>query len=247
MSVCKVNSLDRISLLDESQGVLFILLQRPYGIGDRISVSNSESLADGGGAQGWIVEDFNMFSTSLILAATNERASISNGNLAKSRIINGGRSTKATITFTLKFGINVPFQKIEIVRQAVARFVKERPREWRSLIGFRATGIQEDQGFIQYIVILTHREMWQNIGTLLPSKATLQAFCLELQKRLNIRYVSPPRPVDLRFSTGSWNSRKNINQRSLEQQSADLSTAAPNVASPAFVSSPGVVDDNELV
>jgi small-conductance mechanosensitive channel len=45
------------------EGLLFILVQRPYGIGDRINVSSSESEANNGGAQGWIVENVTLFTT----------------------------------------------------------------------------------------------------------------------------------------------------------------------------------------
>jgi hypothetical protein len=79
-------------------------------------------------------------------AATNERATISNGSLAKSRIINGGRSPKAVLYFLLKFGLDVPYERIEVFKSAVEKFVKARPREWLSLLGFRATRVEADQG-----------------------------------------------------------------------------------------------------
>jgi hypothetical protein len=40
------------------------------------------------------------------------------------------------------------------------------------------------------------------MGALLQSKAILQSFCLELQKKLNMRYQSPPLPVDLKMTGG---------------------------------------------
>jgi small-conductance mechanosensitive channel len=137
------------------EGLLFILVQRPYGIGDRINVSNSESDSNGSGSQGWIVEDVTLFTTSLVLVASNERCTISNGSLAKSRIINGYRSPKASIFFLLKFGLEVPFEKIEIFRSAVEKFVKARPREWLALDAFRATRVEADRGFIEYVSYAT--------------------------------------------------------------------------------------------
>ena len=184
------------------EGLLFILVQRPYGIGDRINVSGTESLADNGGAQGWIVENVTLFTTSIVLGATNERATVSNGSLAKSRIINGARSQKAVLFFLLKFHLDVPFEKIEIFKAAVEKFVKARPREWLSLLGFRATRVEADLGFIEYIAVLQHRDNWQNIGALLQSKAILQSFCLELQKKMDMRFKSPPLPVDLKVTGG---------------------------------------------
>jgi hypothetical protein len=42
-----------------------------------------------------------------------------------------------------------------------------------------------------------HRESWQNLGALLESKAQLSSFGLELSKKMDMRYVSPPMPIDL--------------------------------------------------
>jgi small-conductance mechanosensitive channel len=136
-------------------GLLFILVQRPYDIGDRINVSNSESEANGSGSQGWIVENISLFTTSFVLAASNERATISNGSLAKSRIINGARSPKARLFFLLKFGVEIPYEKIEIFRSVVDKFVKARPREWMALDSFRATRVEADLGFIEYVSYAT--------------------------------------------------------------------------------------------
>jgi small-conductance mechanosensitive channel len=174
-----------------------ILIQRPYGIGDRINVSNSESEASYGGAQGWIVDDVTLFTTTVYLAGTNERATISNGTLAKSRIVNGSRSPKAICTVTMKFGVDTPFKKIEVFKNAIEKFVKARPREWFALVAIRAGRVEADLGFIEYGIVLQHREGWQNIGPILDSKQTVACFGLELTKKLNIRYSSPPLPVDV--------------------------------------------------
>ena len=40
-------------------------------------------------------------------------------------------------------------------------------------------------------------EKWQNIGVILNSKAEVASYCLEVQKKLDIRYESPPMPVNL--------------------------------------------------
>ena len=44
---------------------------------------------------------------------------------------------------------------------------------------------------------LLQRESWQNVTTYLVSKAQVASFCLEVAKKLNMRYRSPPLPVDL--------------------------------------------------
>ena len=51
--------------------------------------------------------------------------------------------------------------------------------------------------YIEYVISATHREMWQNIGPIKASQADLASFALEVSKRLNLRYQSPPKPIHL--------------------------------------------------
>lgn len=45
-------------------------------------------------------------------------------------------------------------------------------------------------------------ESWQAVGAIFQSRADLASFALELAKKMKIRYVSPPMPVDLRMTQG---------------------------------------------
>jgi hypothetical protein len=117
---------------------------------------NSDTLASG--SPTCFVRDVNLFTTTVVFATTNERATLSNGSLATSRIINAARSPKALLYVYLKFGTEVPYEKIQIFQESLTQFVKARPREWLNLSGFRATNIQADQGYIEYVVVLQHRD-----------------------------------------------------------------------------------------
>jgi hypothetical protein len=186
------------------EGVLLILCQKPYGIGDRVNFSNPESISGSGGAQTWFVRDVTLFHTTLALAGTGEQATIANGVIAKSRIINGARSPNAILYVTLRFGVDVPYQNVETFRKAVEVFVKARPREWVSILGFRISSIEAERGYMEYSLCLMHRENWQNVVPLLNSRHTVQAYCLELQKGLEMRYVNPPLPVELTMAGGQY-------------------------------------------
>ena len=59
--------------------------------------------------------------------------------------------------------------------------------------------------FIEYVIVATHREMWQNIGPILQSRADLASFSLEVSKKLNLRYEQPPKPINL--SMTCWGRR----------------------------------------
>ena len=64
------------------------------------------------------------------------------------RVINAARSPNAVIYVTMKFGIDTPYEKIAIFRSAVEQFLKDRPREWLTFIGFRPTEVVVDQAYI---------------------------------------------------------------------------------------------------
>ncbi len=124
----------------------------------------------------------------------------------------------------MKFGSDVPYQMIKVYQTAIENFVKGRPREvscdaklnflcsilkgplntpwiiqsqWAQLNGFRATRVEMELNYIEYVIVATHREMWQNIAPILQSKADLASFSLEVSKKLNLRYENPPKPVHL--------------------------------------------------
>jgi hypothetical protein len=139
------------------------------------------------------------FTTSVISNFTNERATLSNGSLANSRIINSSRSLQAYLYILLKFPIDVPYEKLEIFHTAIEKYLLSRPREWLSLIRFCATRVEADGGFVEYIVAAQHREGWTSWTALKVSVAHLATFSLELSKKLDIRFKQPPLPVDLSF------------------------------------------------
>jgi hypothetical protein len=128
---------------------------------------------------------------------TNERATLSNGSLANSRIINSSRSPQAYLYILLKFHIDVPYEKLEIFHAALEKYFRNLPREWLSLVSFRATSVEADRGYIEYIVVGQHREGWTSWGALRLSQAHLATFSLELSKKLDIRFKQPPLPIDL--------------------------------------------------
>lgn len=132
------------------EGLLLVLVRQPFDIGDRIALSSPEESTSTDGSLTWYVENITLFQTTVRLAASNEVATYSNGSLASLRIINANRSPKATVYVYMKFGIDVPYEKIVIFKTAVEKFVKERPREWLQLGGIRAVTVESDLGYIKY-------------------------------------------------------------------------------------------------
>jgi hypothetical protein len=129
----------------------------------------------------------------------------------------------------MKFGIETPYRKVEIFKNAVDKFVRNRPREWLGLTGFRCARIEADQGFIEYSIVLQHRESWQNIVPVLNSKHTVHCFCLELAKKLDMRYRSPALPVDLKMVGQKLPPQFDLNygqEKTLQELSKDQPTSS---------------------
>lgn len=173
--------------------------RRPYGIGDLIAVGNSESNTGIDGALPWLVENVTLFETEVTHLPTMERASLSNGALAGSRIINWHRSPTARFHIFLNFPVDITYEQLVLFKKAVEEYLKARPREWLALNGFRANRIFADKGYMEHLVIVQHREAWSQVGAVLDSKANLTTFCLDVAKQLNMHYKAPPLPVDLQY------------------------------------------------
>jgi small-conductance mechanosensitive channel len=131
-----------------------ILVRRPYGIGDLIQVGGVETNGSLDGALPWMVVNVSLFETVVVYLPTNERASLSNGSLASSRIINWARSPQAQFHIFLNFPLDTPYEKIVVFKRAIEEYMKARPREWRALNGFRANRVYANQNYVEYIIVI---------------------------------------------------------------------------------------------
>lgn len=83
--------------------------------------------------------------------------------------------------------------------QAVEEYLKDRPREWLTFVGFRPTEVAVERNYINYAIIVQHRNSWQGTAEINESKGYLVTYCLEVAKQLEMRYVAPHLPVSLEF------------------------------------------------
>jgi len=86
-----------------------------------------------------MTEDVDLFTTKIVFSFTGEKATVSNGSLAASRVINSSISKEAELYALIKFPIEVSYEKLQMFREQVAIFFKNRPREWIAFTRFRAT------------------------------------------------------------------------------------------------------------
>lgn len=168
-------------------------------MGDRIHLSDPQMETNVDGSSGWFVERVSLYATTLYWGATNERCTINNGAMANLRVINANRSPHAQVFVHIKFAVDTPYEKIMVFKSAVEAYLKDRPREWLSFVGFRPTEVAVDKSYINYVIIAQHRNSWQGISGVLESKGKLVTYCMEVAKQLEMRYSSPPLPINLQI------------------------------------------------
>lgn len=114
-------------------------MRRPYQIGDGIALSGVNDQVAFTGSPMWIVEDVDLFSTNIVFSFTGEKATVNNGALASSRVINASISKEAALYAMIKFPIEVSYNQLAVFREQLKEFFKNRPREWIAFTRFRPT------------------------------------------------------------------------------------------------------------
>ncbi|KAG7366028.1 mechanosensitive ion channel [Nitzschia inconspicua] len=181
------------------EGILLILVRKPYNIGDRVAFLDPNSTVDTKGppAGGWVVERVDLYTTTVRLGTTREYATFTNGSLANSKIINMKRSDKPNIFMHLKFTSNVTRKQLEEFKIGMTKFIKDRPREWIRINGFRCTRVETEQQFLEYLLIVQHRESWQSFSAIQDSQGDVFIHALHLQKELGMEYIAPKVPIEM--------------------------------------------------
>ncbi|OEU21923.1 hypothetical protein FRACYDRAFT_136035, partial [Fragilariopsis cylindrus CCMP1102] len=181
------------------EGILLILVRKPYDIGDRVCFLEANAGTDDNGPSsgGWIVESVDLYTTTVRLGTTREYATFTNGSLSNSRILNLKRSEKPNVYMYLKFTMNVTQEQLDEYRSRIIGFIKDRPREWIKVVGFRCTHVETELQYLKYALIVQHRESWQSFATIQVSKGDVFIFALHLQKELCMEYTAPKMPVQL--------------------------------------------------
>jgi hypothetical protein len=101
----------------------------------------------------------------------------------------------------LKFGLEgTSTEQLKIFQRALERFVEDRPQEFHNSVAFRLVTLEVDLGFFEYMIAVQCRSSWQKIRAVLDSRAKITSFCFELQKKLGMRYISPPMPINLNLN-----------------------------------------------
>jgi len=174
------------------EGMIMIAVRRPFDLGDRISIVDCTGAPDNSGDPGyhdtWIVEDCNLFTTTLRLSRTNEVSTVNNGSIANTRIVNHGRSINACINVHLPMRIDATHDQVQIVQSALEQYIRDNPRVWACLVNFRITKVDPASEFIEYSARIQHVKSWQDLLPILQARGDLEKFCMEILMKLDIYY-----------------------------------------------------------
>jgi len=174
------------------EGMIMIAFRRPFDLGDRISIVDCIGAPDNSDDPGyhdtWIVEDCNLFTTTIRLSRTNEVSTVNNGNIANTRIVNHGRSMRALVNIHLDMKLNVTHEQVQIVKSTIQQYIRDSPRVWVSLINFRISNVDVANDRIVYSVRVQHVKSWQDLLPILQAKGELEKFSIEILMRLGIHF-----------------------------------------------------------
>jgi len=175
-----------------------MLLRKPFNIGDRVSIGDPASPSQSfEGNSSCIVEKMDLFTTTARLGGTQSLATFSNGSLANLRIINLNRSDRPNVDLNLKFSLESTLEQRELFKRRITAFVRERPRQWSKVIDFRSSRVDTERCYVEYTLILQHRERWQHVSAILESRGEIVNYAVKLVKELRMNYVVPRIPVDI--------------------------------------------------
>ncbi len=187
------------SLAQIVEGCIMIAIRRPFDLGDRIAIADaSDKPADGdpGYSATWLVEDCNLFTTTLRLSKSNEIATVKNGTIADKKIINHNRSERAVVNFVLSLKSSVTHEETTIVKSAIEQHIVYSPRIWAQLINFRVVDVDPSAQLTKIAVRVQHVRTWQDMMPVLTARGDLIKFCTEVLTRLNIHYEDKPAVIN---------------------------------------------------
>jgi len=189
--MCSAIDAGFLFLLHQTQGILRIVTQKSYDIGDRVYFIKPEDMEtqvnNGPPSGGWIVEKIDLYTTTVRQGITGERSTFANGSplLENSRIVNWKRSHRANVLFSLKFSSSkIGREQIRFLKRQILEWIEDRPREWSNFDSFRVVDVDMERKCVEYNIVLRHRESWHNYSAVQESKSDILIFLHELQNSI---------------------------------------------------------------
>ena len=124
------------------------------------------------------------------------------------RIVNANRSPNAVVWMQFPFHPSILKQdKLPLLRAALDKYAKERPRQWHSFAYCRVDKVDIEHEKLVITIGFQSRSSWQDLGRILSARADLMCFVLEWSKEYGVAYDEMPRR-ELLYYAGALKSGK---------------------------------------
>ena len=177
------------SLSNIVSSLVFVLVTRPYEVGDRVTASG---ILDG--AEPLIVRKIDVLTTTF-LRVNNKELIAPNHQLLQQNIENFKRSPTAAMKIEVSVSMNTTAAQLEGLRSRINTYLESQPLHWKPTCMIRAGRI-EAQSIVLSVWAQSHYT-WQDAPRLFRANWFLHIFLLEVLRQLGIGFRAADQRVSL--------------------------------------------------
>ncbi len=167
---------------------IFVLVTRPYDLGDRVRFNNSVAM---------YVRKMDLYSTTF---ERNDGTQVvfANTVLSAGEIRNERRSGYASVQIAFDMSMDATPEQLEALAAAAVSYVRDRPTAWRSgFISFQLYTINTERNSFSAGFWLRHKLPFQNSSVVHGDAGRFMLFLAKTLQRLELRYSLPTQPVQI--------------------------------------------------
>jgi len=182
-------------------GIVYVVLERPYDIGDRIYINSPGATSKD--CEPLIVLQIGMLSTICSSPVTEDQHIMQNYVLRGMGVINLARSSRPSITLTVDVPARTSAAKLTELVEAVYAYAGSVPAEWAEVQGHNIAPVDYRAGAIELQFYLLSAYKRVQVGDILKAKGRAYIFIHEYQRGAGFEMVRPTQPLNVRFELRS--------------------------------------------
>lgn len=184
------------SISSTVSALLFILVQAPYDVGDRVQC---RIVGDNTTA---VVSQINVLTTVFCTTSDNKLHMVRNADLALCEIINHRRSPQAL--FSPKFTVDHTIVGAQLgqLQAGVEQWLREHQVAWLPTCSVTVSPVTTPPNSVEVAFWCTQHASWQEGGKIWPAYTQLCMAIVALLRSMDLKYVHATRPVEIRGMEG---------------------------------------------
>jgi len=179
------------SLAQAVSSLMFVLVARPYAVGDRVTVSGI-LVGSHGEPEILLVRRIELLYTAF-LRLTNKEIMVPNAHLATCAIENFRRSPPAVFRIELTVSTSTTAMQLEQLRRRLNAYLVREAASWRPTATLRCSGI--DRQAVTLTIWLSSSHTWQNLNPLYRAVFSFYIFLLSVLRETKIVFRAPDQKV----------------------------------------------------